>query len=215
MKTSGWFSFVGSTLHRLRVLSGDLSQRSNTAEDAMPENFGQFLPDPKSRLEIHMLTCRNHVTLALWALASWYGIGRRRDRLCIHDDGTLSQGDYRLFTAMFPGCRVVSKKEADEVAAARLHNFPRVRAFRNFTNLSMKLLDVAFLGSAQEFVRVCILCGFLESDEFGLSGSQALRLQQQIVHVSITAAAAEQSFDVAVDGFHHSHRYLRPAIVQN
>ena len=39
-----------------------------------------------------------------------------------------------------------------------------------------------------------------ESDEFGLSGSQSLRLQQQIVHVSITAAASEQSFDVAVDG---------------
>jgi hypothetical protein len=31
-------------------------------------------------------------------------------------------------------------------------------------------------GSAQQFVRVCILRGFLESDEFGLSGSQALRL---------------------------------------
>src|SRR5580692_6793405 len=71
------------------------------------------------------------------------------------------------------------------------------------------------LGSAQQSVRVRILRGFLESDEFGLSGSQALRLQQQIVHVSITAAAAEQSFDVAVDGFHHTHWYLRPAIVQN
>ena len=61
------------------------------------------------------------------------------------------------------------------------------------------------IGSAQQSVRVRILRGFLESDEFGLSGSQALRLQQQIVHVSITAAAAEQSFDVAVDGFHHTH----------
>ncbi len=79
----------------------------------------------------------------------------------------------------------------------------------------LQILSLTMFGSAQEFVRVCILCGFLESDEFGLSGSQALRLQQQIVHVSITAAAAEQSFDVAVDGFHHSHRYLRPAIVQN
>src|SRR6266849_4211329 len=82
-------------------------------------------------------------------------------------------------------------------------------------HVGQRFTSGSFYGSAQEFVRVCILCGFLESDEFGLSGSQALRLQQQIVHVSITAAAAEQSFDVAVDGFHHSHRYLRPAIVQN
>src|SRR5260370_25888333 len=49
--------------------------------------------------------------------------------------------------------------------------------------------SVSFLGSAQQSVRVRILRGFLESDEFGLSGSQSLRLQQQIVHVSITAAA--------------------------
>jgi len=70
-------------------------------------------------------------------------------------------------------------------------------------------------GSTQQSVRVRILRGFLKSDEFGLGGGQALGLQQQIVHVSITAAAAEQSFDVAVDGFHHTHRYLRPAIVQD
>src|SRR4029077_12191536 len=70
-------------------------------------------------------------------------------------------------------------------------------------------------GSAQQSVRVRILRGFLESDEFGLSGSQSLRLQQQIVHISITAAAAEQSFDVAVDGFNHTHGYLRPAVVQD
>src|ERR1700684_2883093 len=72
-----------------------------------------------------------------------------------------------------------------------------------------------FSGSTQQSVRVRILRGFLKSDEFGLGGGQALRLQRQIVQVSITAAAAEQSFDVAVDGFHHTHRYLRPAIVQN
>src|SRR5258708_5143175 len=79
------------------------------------------------------------------------------------------------------------------------------------------ILDVgrSFYGSAQQSVRVRILRGFLESDEFGLSGGQALCLQQQIVHVSITAAAAEQSFDVAVDRFHHTHGYLRPAVVQN
>jgi hypothetical protein len=50
-----------------------------------------------------------------------------------------------------------------------------------------------------------MLRGFLKNDEFGLGGRQALRLQQQIVHVSITAAEAEQSFDVAVDRFYHTH----------
>jgi hypothetical protein len=55
-------------------------------------------------------------------------------------------------------------------------------------------------GFCTTICRVRILRGFLKSDEFGLCGGQALCLQQQIVHVSITAAASEQSFDVAVDG---------------
>ena len=75
--------------------------------------------------------------------------------------------------------------------------------------------DVKKKGSARQSGQMRILRGFLESDEFGLSGSQSLRLQQQIVHVSITAAAAEQSFDVAVDGFNHTQWYLRPAVVQD
>jgi len=35
----------------------------------------------------------------------------------------------------------------------------------------------------------------------GLGSRQALRLEEQIVHVSIAAAASEQSFEIAVDGF--------------
>ena len=71
------------------------------------------------------------------------------------------------------------------------------------------------LGSAQQSVGVRILRGFLKSGEFGLCGGQALRLQQQTVHGTITTAATEQSFDVAVDGLHHTHRYLRPAVVKD
>ena len=46
------------------------------------------------------------------------------------------------------------------------------------------------IGSARQSGQTRILRGFPESDEFGLGGCQALCLQQQIVHVSITAAAA-------------------------
>ena len=71
------------------------------------------------------------------------------------------------------------------------------------------------LGSEQESGKLCILRGFLKNEEFGLGRGQALRLPQQIVHVSLTTARSEQSFDVAVGGFNHSHRYLRPAVVQD
>jgi hypothetical protein len=55
-------------------------------------------------------------------------------------------------------------------------------------------------------------------EERGIQSSwppSAARFEQQVIHVSITAAASEQSFDVAIDGFNHTHRYLRPAVVQD
>jgi len=71
------------------------------------------------------------------------------------------------------------------------------------------------IGSERESVKMRILRGFLQSDEFVLGGRQALRLQQQVVHVAISSAAAQQSLDVAVDGFDHAHRYLGSAVVQD
>ena len=73
----------------------------------------------------------------------------------------------------------------------------------------------SFFGSKRVSGKLCILRGFLKNEEFGLCGRQALRFEQQVIHVSITAAASEQSFDVAIDGFNHTHRYLRPAVVQD
>src|SRR5215469_6193394 len=70
-------------------------------------------------------------------------------------------------------------------------------------------------GSERESVRTHILRGFLQSDEFGLGGRQALRLQEQVVHVAIASATPEQRFDVAVDGFDHAHWDLGPAVVQD
>ena len=48
-----------------------------------------------------------------------------------------------------------------------------------------------FSGSAQQSVEVCILRSFLESDELGLGGSQALRLQQQISEIAVAPTTAQ------------------------
>jgi hypothetical protein len=47
-----------------------------------------------------------------------------------------------------------------------------------------------YLGSAQQSVKGCILRGFLESDEFGLGGCQALGLQQQVIEIAVTPTTA-------------------------
>src|SRR6267143_1911407 len=60
-------------------------------------------------------------------------------------------------------------------------------------------------GSAQQSVKVCILRGFLESDEFGLGGCQALRLQQQVIEIAVAATTTQEGFDVSIHRFHHPH----------
>jgi len=47
------------------------------------------------------------------------------------------------------------------------------------------------VGSARESDEGRILSGFLERDEFGLSGGQTLRLQQQVVEIAITATTTQ------------------------
>ena len=47
------------------------------------------------------------------------------------------------------------------------------------------------MGSPQESDEVCILCGLLKSNEFGLGKGQSLCFEQQIVDVAIAATAAQ------------------------
>jgi hypothetical protein len=82
-------------------------------------------------------------------------------------------------------------------------------------HLSLEGKGKYFFGSARQSVRKCILCGFLESDEFGLGGCQALRFQQQVIEVAVTPTAAQQRFDVSIDGFHYPQPYFSFAVVKN
>jgi hypothetical protein len=59
-------------------------------------------------------------------------------------------------------------------------------------------------GSPRESDEACILCGFLKSNEFGLGKGQSLCFEQQIVDIAIAATAAQQCFDIPVDGFYHA-----------
>src|SRR6266566_5267600 len=71
------------------------------------------------------------------------------------------------------------------------------------------------LGAGREFVDKRILGGFLKDDEFGLGDRHALSLEQQVAEILVTAAPSIESFDVAVDSFHHSEAYFRATVVQD
>jgi hypothetical protein len=62
-------------------------------------------------------------------------------------------------------------------------------------------------GSAQQSVKVCILRGFLESDELGLGGCHALRLQQQVIEIAVAPTTAQQRFDGEREGLRRYAQY--------
>ena len=61
-----------------------------------------------------------------------------------------------------------------------------------------------------------ILRGFADSahgEEFEVADRQSLGLEQQVTQVLVTAPTVDKHPDVAVDGFHHTHADLGPAVV--
>jgi hypothetical protein len=129
--------------------------------------FGPFVLNRNAPLELHILTSHGDVMLCLWALASWYGIGRRQDRLCIHEDGSFTTEDHEVFHRMFPGCRIVERRQADETAGRILKNLPRTRTLRRIRRTAMKLLDFAFFSGGEDFL-------LLDSDVLTLGSLEGL-----------------------------------------
>ncbi len=94
-----------------------------------------------SDCEIHVLTCEADWVNLLWTLKSFYLVSERQYRLCIHEDGTLTEAAVLQLKQHFPKARLVRRAEADVRAEALKTEFPSAYAFRNKHPLSLKLID--------------------------------------------------------------------------
>ena len=73
-------------------------------------------------------------------------------------------------------------------------------------------------GSARESDGRAILRCFLDpvnGDEFDVSDSHPLGLQQEVAEILVAAPAVDQHTNVSIDGFHHPEAHLGPAVVQD
>ena len=111
--------------------------------------------------------------------------------------------------------RVDMGQEGEDLSTTREIEHQKQRQKENQTQYQRRPRKDKKYGSERESGKLCILRGFLKNEELGLGCGEALRFEQQVMHVSIATAASEQSFEVAVDSFNHSHRYLGPAVVQD
>ena len=108
--------------------------------------------NPASETELHVLTSNVDARLARWALMSWYRLNGRNDRLVIHDDGSLSEVEAARFAAMFPGCEIIFRKDADEAIECWLAAFPSLILSRRQNPLMIKVLDFLFFARCSRFI---------------------------------------------------------------
>src|SRR5438132_7025642 len=114
--------------------------------------LGPYPIDLDGDCEIHILTSRKDFLLALWALASFYKVGNRRNPLCVHDDGSLEPEHYQTLNFMFPGCTIFTSQQADGVIEEHLHGHPRLRQYRRMHPTARKLLDFVICARTSRFL---------------------------------------------------------------
>src|SRR5437879_10865466 len=83
------------------------------------------------RCEIHVLTSKQDWLNLIWTLKSFYVASGRRYALCIHEDGSLADGEVGTLEKHFPDTRIIRRAVADLRVTAILHRFPRSLSFRN------------------------------------------------------------------------------------
>ncbi|SRR5579875_78134 len=113
------------------------------------------IPAGAGALEIHMLLQKARVWEGAWALYSFLYYAGQPLRIVIHDDGTLDAGSTEILSSVFPGIRIISRKEADEVVNSSLerqglHYCLALR--RRCYNLILKLLDPLFFCSVPSYL---------------------------------------------------------------
>lgn len=104
---------------------------------------GPVVGTTDTRCEIHVLTSKGDWLNLLWTLKSFYYMSRRRYALCIHEDGTLADGEISALATHFPHARIIRRSTADATAEQELRNFPRSLEFRRTNLLAPKLFDFA------------------------------------------------------------------------
>lgn len=102
---------------------------------------------PTLDLEIHMLTCRAHLHLTLWAIRSFIWASQACPEIYLHDDGSLSERDVSILQEAFPYCQVIRRGESDLAMSQRLVDFPWCRKFRASYVLALKLFDFILVGA--------------------------------------------------------------------
>ena len=105
-------------------------------------------------LEVHMLLNHPRVLEGSWSLYSLAHFMKTPCRFVIHDDGSLDGDDVGKLRHLFPGVRIIDRKEADAYVLGELakRGLTRCSSLRKNFILSLKLFDPYFYAASDYFV---------------------------------------------------------------
>ncbi len=107
---------------------------------------------PEAPVPVHLLTSRHDWRMALWMLVSLHETTRLRWPLILHEDGSLGEEEFGMFTRLFPGIRIVRRPEADAFMASRLASRPRCANYRGRMPHGLKAFDIPQFAQAPRFL---------------------------------------------------------------
>ncbi len=101
--------------------------------------------------EIHMIVCESDWVSALWTLKSFYHYSGTRPKLCLHDDGSLSDKSIAFLKKHLINGRVIRRLDVEHEVQDYLKNNQFCSEFRKKKNFycALKLFD-AFICSESE-----------------------------------------------------------------
>ena len=136
-----------------RVLAADVAtsaKRAYVRRHILPK-IASLSPLPAGGdFEVHMLLNGARLLEGVWALYSFFFFATVPGRIVIHDDGTLGSAGAALLVRLFPGSRVIGRRQADDIMNARLRalGLSRCQRLRESLVFGLKLFDPVFFAQS-------------------------------------------------------------------
>ncbi len=107
-------------------------------------------------IEVHTLACTRDVPMSLWSLKSFIAASGLLPRIVVHDDGSLTSEDRRLYAQHFDGITVLDEADSRTRMEEHLAAWPACLRARRHPGFycARKLLDVLFLCDADHVLYV-------------------------------------------------------------
>ena len=110
-----------------------------------------FVFSPQSDFELHILSQKGNLWMAVWSLNSFLFHSGLRPKIVIHSDGTIDKKSAKVLKEKFSGLEIISREEADEYIFNRPDISEKVKKMRRTkNNLLLKLIDIPLLSQGKK-----------------------------------------------------------------